>query len=166
MDRMNYPRGLIRYTTENALHDKKSSIFRPRVLIYAALLIILIAILATSLVTRTPVILDIIRDRNTLFRELPGDIIENTYTLKLINQHSAAREFLLEVSGVDRITLDGVPQPLVVEGGDVMSLPVRTRVPREASYGIMDIQFTVTAADDPSVRVTEDSRFLGPTTAR
>ena len=166
MDRMNYPRGLIRYTTENALHDKKSSIFRPRVLIYAALLIILIAILATSLVTRTPVILDIIRDRNTLFRELPGDIIENTYTLKLINQHSEAREFLLEVSGVDRITLDGVPQPLVVEGGDVMSLPVRTRVPREASYGIMDIQFTVTAADDPSVRVTEDSRFLGPTTAR
>ena len=166
MDRMEYPRGLIRYTTENALHHKKSSIFRPRVLIYAALLVALVAILVTSLATRTPIILDIIRDRNTLYRELPGDIIENTYTLKLINQHAEAREFRLEVGGVDRISLDGVPQPLIVEGGDVMSLPVRTRVPREASYGIMDIQFTVTAADDPSVAVTEDSRFLGPTTSR
>ena len=47
----------------------------------------MIAILITSMATRTPIILDIIRDRNTLFRELPGDIVENTYTLKLINQN-------------------------------------------------------------------------------
>ena len=135
-------------------------------LIYATLLVILVSLLVTSLVTRTPVILDVIRDRNTLYREVGSDIIENIYTLKIVNQVSEAREFLLEVSGVDRIALDGVPEPLIVEGGDVMSLPVRTRVPRDASYGIMDIEFTLTAADDPSVVVTEDSRFLGPTTSR
>ena len=162
MDRMGYPRGLVRYTTENALNHKKSRLLRPRVLIYASLLVILVAILVTSLATRTPAILDVIRDRNTLYREVGSDTIENIYTLKIINQSPDAREFRLAVSGVDSISLDGVPEPLVVEGGDVMSLPVRTRVPRDASYGIMDIEFTLTATDDPSVTVTQDSRFLGP----
>ena len=162
MDRMGYPRGLVRYTTENALHHKKSRLLRPRVLIYASLLVVLVAILVTSLATRTPLILDVIRDRNTLYREVGSDTIENIYTLKIVNQSQEAREFQLDVAGADSISLDGVPEPLVVEGGDVMSLPVRTRVPRDASYGIMDIEFTLTAADDPSVTVTEDSRFLGP----
>jgi cytochrome c oxidase accessory protein FixG len=163
MDRMNYPRGLIRYTTENALHHKKSSIFRPRVLVYATILIALIAVLVGSLATRTPLILDVIRDRNTLYREADAGFIENIYTLKVINQHHESREFDLEVSGIEGIALDGVPDPLVVAGGEVLSLPVRVRAHRDNAYGIMNIEFSITAIDDPGVAVREDSRFLGPT---
>jgi cytochrome c oxidase accessory protein FixG len=163
MDRMNYPRGLIRYTTENALNHKKSSIFRPRVLVYATILIALISILVGSLITRTPLILDVIRDRNTLYREASGDVIENIYTLKVINQHNADREFDIDVSGIEGIALDGVPSPLVVPGGEVLSLPVRVRAHRDNAYGIIDIEFSITAIDDPGVAVREDSRFLGPT---
>ena len=163
MDRMNYPRGLIRYTTENALNHKKSSIFRPRVLVYATILIALISILVGSLVTRTPLILDVIRDRNTLYREASGGVIENIYTLKVINQHNADREFDIDVSGIEGIALDGVPSPLVVPGGEVLSLPVRVRAHRDNAYGIIDIEFSITAIDDPGVAVREDSRFLGPT---
>ena len=163
MDRMNYPRGLIRYTTENALNHKKSSIFRPRVLVYATILIALISILVGSLVTRTPLILDVIRDRNTLYREASGGVIENIYTLKVINQHNADREFDIDVSGIEGIALDGVPSPLVVPGGEVLSLPVRVRAHRDNAYGIIDIEFSITAIDEPGVAVREDSRFLGPT---
>ena len=163
MDRMDYPRGLIRYTTENALHNKKSSIFRPRVLVYATILIALISVLVGSLATRTPLILDVIRDRNTLYREVSDGFVENIYTLKIINQHQDAREFDLAVSGLDGIALDGVPDPLVVAGGEVLSLPVRVRAHRDNAYGIMNIEFSITASDDPGVAVREDSRFLGPT---
>jgi len=163
MDRMNYPRGLVRYTTENALHHEGTHVLRPRMIVYAVILLALIAGLATSMATRTPVILDVIRDRNALYRELPGDMIENTYTLKLINQDEQDRRFVLEVSGVDGIALDGVGETITVEGGGVLSLPVRARAPREESYGIMNIQFIVTAVDDEGVTVAEDSRFLGPT---
>jgi cytochrome c oxidase accessory protein FixG len=162
MDRMSYPRGLIRYTTENALHHQKSRLLRPRVLIYAVLLLVLVGLLVTSLGVRTPVILDIIRDRNSLYRELPNDVIENIYTLKIVNQSDAARQFTLGVSGIEGIVLDGVPDPLEIAGGDVESLPVRVRVGRENSYGINHIVFSITAADDPSVTLSEDSRFLGP----
>jgi cytochrome c oxidase accessory protein FixG len=163
MDRMNYPRGLIRYTTENALNQKPSSIFRPRVLVYATILVALISVLVGSLATRTPLILDVIRDRNTLFREVSDGFIENIYTLKIINQHGEAREFDLGVSGIEGIALDGAPDPLVVPGGEVMSLPVRVRAHRDNAYGIMNIEFSISAIDDPGVAIREDSRFLGPT---
>ena len=163
MDKMNYPRGLVRYTTENALHNKGTHVLRPRMIVYAVILLALIAGLAISMATRTPVILDVIRDRNALYRELPGDMIENSYTLKLINQDEQDRAFVLDVTGVDGITLDGVGETITVEGGGVLSLPVRARAPREDSYGIMNIQFILTAVDDEGVTVAEDSRFLGPT---
>jgi polyferredoxin len=163
MDKMNYPRGLVRYTTENAMHNKQTHVLRPRMFVYAALLLILIAGLTTSMAMRTPVILDVIRDRNTLYRELPDNMIENIYTLKIINQDERPRSFSLSVEGVDGITLDGVGKTVSVDGGGVLSLPVRVRAHRDDAYGIMTIHFSVTAVDDEGVSVIEDSRFLGPT---
>ena len=162
MDRMNYPRGLVRFTTEKALEGQTVRVLRPRMLVYAALLAILTGGLVTSMVTRTPIILDVIRDRNTLFRELPGDQIENSYTLKIINQSKDARSFRLSVAGVTGLSLDGVSDEITVAGGGVLSLPVRARTHRDHAYGIMDIAFAVTAIDDERVVVMEDSRFLGP----
>jgi cytochrome c oxidase accessory protein FixG len=163
MDKMNYPRGLVRYTTEHALEGGKTRVFRPRMFVYAGLLVILLTAMVTSLATRTPVILDVLRDRNTLYRELPGDVIENIYTLKIINQSNDARSFRLSVEGVPGLTLDGVDDEIEVEGGGVLSLPVRARAQRQDAYGIMNITFAVTAVDDQSVATEEDSRFLGPT---
>ena len=163
MDKMNYPRGLVRYTTEHAVHGDQTHVLRPRMFVYAALLLVLIGGLTTSMVTRTPIILDIIRDRNSLYRELPQDMIENIYTIKLINQHNDVRFFSLTVDGVPGISLDGAPDRIAVDGGDVLSLPVRVRAHRDDAYGVMEIAFTVTALDDPDDMIREDSRFLGPT---
>ena len=163
MDKMNYPRGLVRYTTEHALTNEGTHVLRPRMFVYAAILLALITGLTISMATRTPVILDVIRDRNTLYRELPGDIIENSYTLKLINQSDQNRSFTLDVMGVDGISLDGAGDTVLVDGGGVLSLPVRARAHRDSAYGIMTIQFSITAVDDEGVSITEDSRFLGPT---
>jgi cytochrome c oxidase accessory protein FixG len=163
MDKMSYPRGLIRYTTENALTNKSTQVLRPRMIVYATILLALIVGLTTAMATRTPIILDVIRDRNTLYRELPGDLIENSYTLKIINQDDSDRTFILAVSGVEGITLDRDNGLVEVGGGEVLSLPVRARTHRDNAYGIMEIEFSVTAQDDAKIATTEDSRFLGPT---
>jgi len=165
MDKMNYPRGLVRYTTEHAVHNEETHVMRPRMFVYATLLLLLVTGLVTSMATRTPIILDVIRDRNSLYRELPNDMIENIYTIKVINQSDSARSFVVGVSGVEGISLDGVGDgdTVHVEGGRVLSLPIRARVHRDNAYGIMTIQFSVTAVDDESVSIQEDSRFLGPT---
>jgi cytochrome c oxidase accessory protein FixG len=163
MDKMEYPRGLVRYTTEHSMQGEKTHVMRPRMFVYAGLLTALMVALITSMATRTPIILDVLRDRNTLYRELPGDVIENTYTVKVINQSNAQRSFRLSVDGVAGLTLDGVADQIVVAGGDVLSLPVRARTARNNAYGIMNITFSISAVDDESVSVTEDSRFLAPT---
>jgi len=163
MDKMDYPRGLVLFTTENALDGRKTRLLRPRVFVYATLLLVLTSGLITSLVTRTPIILDVIRDRNSLYRELSGDLIENIYTLKIINQSNEPRSFRLSVAGVPGLSLDGVADEIVVAGGGVLSLPVRARTQRDNAYGIMNITFAVTAIDDESIVMIEDSRFLGPT---
>ena len=131
--------------------------------VYATLLLILTSGLITSMATRTPIILDVIRDRNTLYRELPGDVIENIYTLKVINQSNQARSFRLSVAGISGLSLDGVSDEIFVDGGGVLSLPVRVRAHRNNAYGIMNITFSVTAHDDENIAMIEDSRFLGPT---
>ncbi|NIV17885.1 MAG: cytochrome c oxidase accessory protein CcoG [Woeseiaceae bacterium] len=163
MDKFNYPRGLVRFTTEHAMRNEKTRILRPRVFVYATLLTVLIGGLITAMATRTPVILDVIRDRNSLYREIPGDMIENIYTLKIINQSEDSRSFVLTVEGVPGLALDGVDATVGVEGGGVLSLPVRARTQRDNAFGINNITFRVTATDDESVMVAEDSRFLGPT---
>ena len=132
-------------------------------LVYATLLLILITGLMTSMAMRTPVILDVIRDRNTLYREIPGNMIENIYTLKIINQDERMRSFVLSVEGLDGIVLDGIGETVDLDGSTVLSLPVRARASREEASGINTIRFTVTAIDDGGVSVTEDSRFIGPT---
>lgn len=162
MDKMNYPRGLVRYTTEHSLNKKAAHVLRPRTLVYATLLITLIGILATSMATRTPIILDVIRDRNALYRELPGDVVENSYTVKIINQSNDERRFALTVEGLEGLFLDNVANEIVVAGGGILSLPVRARASRAHSSGVTTIEFTVVALDDASDFIVEDSRFLGP----
>ncbi len=163
MDKMNYPRGLVRFTTENTLLNQTTQVLRPRMLVYGTLLLILIVGLATAMATRTPLRIDVMRDRNSLYRELPNNFIENIYTLKLINQSENPRSFTLTVDGVEGISLDGVDDEITIAGGNIMTLPVRVRAARDNAYGIATIEFAVTAIDDNSVTAAQDSRFIGPT---
>ncbi|MEM1173403.1 MAG: cytochrome c oxidase accessory protein CcoG [Pseudomonadota bacterium] len=162
MDKMNYPQGLVRYTTYNAVHGKQTHILRPRMLVYATLLTILIAGLVASMVTRTPIILDVLRDRNSLFREVGADMIENTYTLKVINQRNEERVYRIDVTGIDGLVADRLADPVVVEGGSVLSLPVTLRAPRSEARGVSDIEFRITDLNEISDSLVEDSRFVGP----
>ena len=54
-----------------------------------------------------PVILDVLRDRNALYRELPAGLIENTYTIKIINQTNGPREFVLTADGLPGLDVGG-----------------------------------------------------------
>ena len=103
MDKMGSPRGLIRYTTEQAMHGRQTHIIRPRMIVYAALLTLVAGFLVYSLLTRTPLILDVIRDRNALYREVHGDRIENIYSLKVINLDDAPHTYSLRVGGIEQI---------------------------------------------------------------
>jgi len=161
MDKIGYPQGLIRYTTENAVSGKKPRIIRPRIIIYALLLVTLTGITAYSIYQRVPLGLDVIRDRNQLFRDVES-LIENVYTLKIINMDEQAHTYRLEVEGITGLILVD-KNPIMVEAGTVQDKPIRLRVYEDnLQERSSHIIFKLTALDNKMLTVTEEARFLGP----
>jgi cytochrome c oxidase accessory protein FixG len=91
MDKMQYPRGLIRYATQNGLQKHLSRtqviarVLRPRVLVYSGVLVLICAALLTSLFMRTPFKVDVVRDRGALARQVEDGWVENVYRLQIMN---------------------------------------------------------------------------------
>jgi cytochrome c oxidase accessory protein FixG len=162
MDKMQYPRGLIRYSTERALEHKQYRLLRPRTLIYTGILATLCIALVTSLAMTEPVILDVIRDRNTLYRDVGRRGIQNNYTIRIINKHNVAHDYALTVSGIDGIEIESEKQ-FSVAGESVFSLPASVIAPHEYAGGGHVIEFRLSSLDDSNIVVVEESRFRGPT---
>ncbi len=163
MDKMSYPRGLIRYTTENSALGKRQHILRPRIVVYATILVALCAFLLTSLLTRVPLELDVIRDRNALYRETADGFIENVYTLKILNMDSRPHRYRLDAEGIDglRLVLD---QPeIVVAAGTVRQLIARIQADEyQLESRSQTVHFRLQADDAPSLQTVEEARFVGP----
>ncbi|MDH3440653.1 MAG: cytochrome c oxidase accessory protein CcoG [Gammaproteobacteria bacterium] len=165
MDKFDYPRGLIRYSTERALEHKKYRLIRPRTLVYTSVLAGLMILMVTLMVLRDPVILDVIRDRNALYRDVGRAGIENSYTIRVINKHNEQHEYVLSVSGIEDMTLSA-DEPFEVAGESVFTLPVSVTVPHEYASGGQVIEFRIDATDNSDISMTEESRFRGPTEQR
>lgn len=163
MDKMDYPRGLIRYTTEHAHEGKVSHLLRPRVLIYASILLGIMTSLAWAVATRIPLDMDIIRDRNRLYSETHEGLVENVYTLKLINMDEAAHEYNLSAEGIVGMKLVADTTEFKIEAGSVLDVPIRVQAdPYDLEKRSSEIIFTLEAKDNPDITMVETTRFLGP----
>jgi len=111
MDKMNYPRGLVRFSTQNGVshhwskHEIIQKILRPRVLIYTGLLVLLCVGFAVSLGMRTPFKVDVIRDRGVLSRLVEGGNVENVYRLQITNATEATQTYHISATGLDGLTI-------------------------------------------------------------
>lgn len=163
MDKMDYPRGLIRYTTENALEDKPSRVFRPRVLIYGALLLVMLASTITGIAMRSPVSMEVLADRNVLYREVDFETLENVYSVRILNKSDTAREYRLEVAGLDGAQVVTRPETIRIASGETDNIVARVQVPRDEVSGPGNpFRLTLVAADDETIRVTTSARFHAP----
>lgn len=167
MDRMGYARGLVSYTTENSLQGKPTKILRVRTGLYSVMLAGFFVLFVYSLVTRAPLHLDVIRDRNALYRELPSGLIENVYTLKILNKSDISHVMHFSAEGLPGIEIDTDPAELQLKGGQIRSIAARVRVPRsELSVGGHDIVIRAQAADDDELRTEGEARFIAPSLSR
>jgi len=162
MDKMGYEKGLVRYTTQNALEGKPAKILRPRVIIYATILVGILVATLVSMGQRVPLEMDVIRDRVALYLVADNGDIENVYVVKVINMDVKPHEYELSVSGLPGLTMDSGHREIKVNSGEVTEIPVRLRVKREAiSKRSTEIEFTI-KTEHSDVTVTEKARFLGP----
>jgi polyferredoxin len=163
MDKVGYPRGLIRYTTQNAVEGQTRHVFRPRVILYGSALLLLFAGFVITLSTRAAVRLDVMRDRNTLYRELPDGHIENVYQLKILNKEDQPRRVRVSVSGLPGARIETSPADIELGPGTLLDVVARISVERSAApQGRADLNIRVENTSDGVVQAERDVRFIGP----
>ncbi|ODS24223.1 cytochrome c oxidase accessory protein CcoG [Candidatus Endobugula sertula] len=162
MDKMNYPRGLIRFTSDDELQTGKTHYFRLRVLGYIVALFVMIILFASTVANRQPVTLDISRDRGAhLFRVRSGQV-QNVYRVKIHNMDRQSHEYRIKLSS--DLPFEIVKhRPILLDEGEIFSIPVRVSIPKDKLNLVKsNITFTVTATDDETMSAQESATFIGP----
>ncbi|MCE2947023.1 MAG: cytochrome c oxidase accessory protein CcoG [Betaproteobacteria bacterium] len=168
MAKMGYPKGLIRYSTENAVagryddRDILRHLLRPRTLLYSGLLLAVTVAVVAGIVLRTPVKMNIIRDRGNIVRELEDGRLENVYRVQIMNTREDARSFVLSVRGIDGVELVvRETQPIRVGSAGARIVPLELRVPAgSVKAGSTPVWLKVEATDDAGVAREEKTVFI------
>ena len=161
MEKMNYPKGLISYTTEHNLSGQKTNLVRPRLIGYAIALLAMLCVFAWAIADRSLVELDVLKDR-VLYRENEEGRIENVYTLKIMNKAQHEVTYLIEADGLDGLVYEGKREIKAI-AGEVLSLPVELSIdPEKLPSSTNEITFRLHSVDDPSIKTDAASRFIGP----
>lgn len=160
MDKMDYPRGLIRYTTQQQLEGKKSRVLRPRIIVYGVLLLGLLVAFAAGIAQRSPVIVDVLRDKQLYRINNDGDI-ENSYTLRLINKDSRPHRYRVSIESDSAVQIANEQTLFSLAAEEIQSLPITLIAKPGSVSGRADINFVIERQED-DIKVVEESRFLAP----
>lgn len=172
MDKMGYARGLVKYSTQTAVTNGWSHaqmlkrILRPRVMIYATVLVLLIVSLFTSLWLRSPFKVDVIRDRGVMARIAEGGMLENVYRLQIMNATERPQHYQLNATGLTELAIESDAldnnQTILVNAAESRGVPVRLQIPDgSAASGSHTVVFNIRAVESDAT-VTEKSIFLVP----
>ncbi|MFZ3042449.1 MAG: cytochrome c oxidase accessory protein CcoG [Thiobacillus sp.] len=167
MDKMGYPRGLIRYTTENVVKGKYPDsgivkhILRPRTIIYTVLLALLSGAFVYSLATRVPLRVDVIRDRVTLSKETDEGLIENVYRLQIINKDSQPHRYTVQAQGIDGLSVVMASREIAAAPLQTIDIPVSLVAdPVELKSRSIEVMFTIQSIDEPRIKDTVATKFF------
>lgn len=172
MDKMGYDRGLVKYSTQHAMNlgwDRAQMlrrIFRPRVLIYSAILLSIVVALLTSLIMRDSFRVDVVRDRGVMARIAEGGMLENVYRLQIMNATESVQHYQLNASGIEQLKVKSdvadAQNTVTVNPAESRWIPVRLQVPDGLmKSGSHHIEFMITSVENKET-VTEKAVFLVP----
>ena len=162
MDKMNYPRGLISYTTErnSETPENKTHPLRPKLIGYSVILILLTGALVANIAMRKTMDFDIIRDRNQLYRVDFNGLVENTYTLKVINKAQYEQTFSIDVTGLDNYKYLG-DTTFTVNAGESHNVPLSLVMdPYDLKAPMTEFNFVLSPINEPDNKISQPSNFF------
>jgi len=168
MDKVGYPRGLVKYSTQNGIAQGWTTAqmirraFRPRVLVYTGILLLITTAVMVSLYLRTPLKVDVIRDRGALARMVEQGRIENVFRLQVMNATESKQRYAISVSGLPGIEIASDTEVEVLPT-EVRSAVIRVQIPPGvASTGSHTIVFDIRSTGEDPAQVSEKAAFLVP----
>lgn len=178
MDKMGYERGLIKYSTQNAMnsrwgkHEILQRILRPRVMIYAAILGLLVIGLAVSLYYKVSFRVDLLRDRAVMARIAEDGQLENVYRVKVTNNSENQQRYVVKASGLEQLTMQfekdnshiasDKAHTITLKGGESMTAVMELRTPDGVHpSGFHPVSFEIKSLDTHE-SIVEKSFFMIP----
>ncbi|WP_317930752.1 cytochrome c oxidase accessory protein CcoG [Halioxenophilus sp. WMMB6] len=161
MDKMGYERGLVRFTSQDALETGHTRFFRPRLFGYSFAVIAMLCAFVYAISDREPLSVDVVRDRGTQMYRVRNDQIVNVYTVKINNMDRSDHTYDITVRGDGPYELSH--RPVYLEEGEVFTVPVQVKIPRDqVTHERSEVYITVTAAEDESITAEQEASFIAP----
>ena len=159
MDKFNYPKGLISFTSEHELKGGKTHLFRPKIIGYAVICTIVFSLMTAYWFSRSTVELSVLRDRNVLYRINNDDMIENSYQIKLLNKAPNAHRFRVEVIGIEGLR-SSLAKTFAIDSGEMASMVITlTADPANLPRRVMPIELLISDIESGEVVISHESRF-------
>lgn len=170
--RLNVKHSLIRYTSLSTLNGGKPHFFRPRILVYAGLLVVLFLGIIGYFVVRPSLGINVIPHRQPVFIRLSDGSIQNNYTIRILNISHQTQTYSLDVEGLKdaHMTVGAITEksktnkPLLrVKSGIVIPYTVYLRQPYQSlGKGRADITFKLKALDLEGGEDAYETIFVRP----
>ncbi|HLB05809.1 MAG TPA: cytochrome c oxidase accessory protein CcoG [Thermodesulfobacteriota bacterium] len=162
MKKIDKPQGLIRYGSLNIFSGGTTHILRPRVVLYASILVVLISGLFYKVATRIPLEIDVLRNRTSLYQKTSDGKILNIYTIKALNMDRKDHRFMIKVEGMPAKLVIGA-NPIQVKGGGVYQTTVSLAIDEKAATKkVSHFAFVIEDVDNPKIKARRESTFLAP----
>lgn len=165
MDKVDRPRGLIRYASYDELEGQPQPVpwKRPRVIVYAIIMSLALAGIVYGLSSLSTLELNVLHERQPLFVQQGDGSIQNRYTLKLLNKTPEELQVTITATGLPELVLVGAEEPIATAPGRVTTVVVFLRVPGERlREAYSPVIFEVVAQGDQAIREAVESVFVGP----
>ncbi len=164
MEKSGMPKGLVKFTTENALEGRPTHILRPRIIIYFIILLSLVSSFGIALVNRSAIDMNVIPDRNSFYRVVDANTIENVYTLKVMNKGAASAQFQVTATGIAGLEVElGLNKTIIAaDPGQLVTVPIKIKANKKlANKKIHTIKVTVVKTGDDSEAASEQVKYFG-----
>ena len=166
MEKIDQPKGLIAYDTENRIEARAKGIdlpfhlMRPRTFYYLSVITLVGSIMLYTLITRAPLEMNILHDRNPMFVQMSNGDIRNGYGLKILNKTHDDHSYRLSVDGLDdaRIRVVGagalaasaltVPSDSVGNYRIFIHAPIKPQAPVPIRFTLEDIKTSISTQTD------------------
>jgi cytochrome c oxidase accessory protein FixG len=160
MDKVGFPRKLIRYASYNMIESGQKFRFSPRLIGYSTVLLLVVSLFTVLASTRKPVETTILRTPGVMFQEMDDGKIMNLYNIKVVNKTFEPRTISLQLESPNG-ELEMVGGKLAVPEGDLGQSAFFVRIPKEDIRTNKTIAKIKVFSDDEEIDEIETS-FLGP----
>jgi cytochrome c oxidase accessory protein FixG len=162
MSKLNRPKGLIRYDSQNGLNKKKSRILRPRVFIYAALMLVGAGAFTLSAMQLRSANMNVVRMSGAPYFVTETGV-RNQYMVRVINKTSESKTYLIGSDAGSQIyTMEGNEEGITVLPLGEEVRPVIISIKKEDYHGKFPVTLTLRSPDGTQTIVTREVEFLGP----